>query len=86
MLSFMKVEVASSSLSQRVTVASPSRYTMLYQTSLHHTIIFLSNTILYHALFHESGGGLPISLKKVIMASPPHHTILYHTRLRSTII
>ena len=42
MLSFMKAEVASSSLSQRVTVASPSRYTMLYHTSLHYTIICFS--------------------------------------------
>ena len=42
MLSFMKVEVASSSLSQRVTVASPFHYTILYHTGLHYTITCLS--------------------------------------------
>ena len=74
---------------KKVSVASPSRYTLLYFIIQDYIVPwsgFLLYVTLYYALFYEGGSGIPISFKRVDLASPFPYDILHNTLLLYTIM
>ena len=68
MLYYTNAEVAPPSL---------SRKWIWHTISLYYAILYYA--ILCYTLFHEGGGAVPISFKKVDLAYPSHYILLDYT-------